>query len=212
MLAPACQNLPTAGTEVAEALTRRQVSRVFHDRLEGLNRDGADRLAEELMELCEQFRFDPAFILSVIHAESSFRPRVVSSAGAVGLMQVMPSTARFVARRYRLPYRGVASLSEPGTNLSLGIRYLDYLRTRYDGQMAHVLAAYNLGPTRYDRILSSVRHYEDQMSHRAVAKLPTVKRYVETVRQGVAKMREHASSSHPAEGLPVVVAGDSVGS
>lgn len=115
----------------------------------------ARRLALHLIQVCRRYRFDPAFILSMVQVESSFRARVVSSAGAVGLMQLMPATARLVARQERLPYRGTSDLNQPTTNLTLGVAYLAYLRERY----AHLppyfhIAAYNLGPYKLDQLRS----------------------------------------------------------
>ncbi|RYZ93929.1 MAG: lytic murein transglycosylase, partial [Proteobacteria bacterium] len=67
--------------------------------------------------------------------------------GAVGLMQIKPSTAAYVAARYRLNYAGPADLEDPAQNIRLGIAYLAYLKARF-GHSEHYLAAYNLGPAR----------------------------------------------------------------
>lgn len=94
---------------------------------------------------------DPFLIAAVIQVESSFRPSVVSSKGAVGLMQLMPDTARWVAEQ-----RGISSenldLLDPETNVQLGVYYLQYLLQRFPTESA-ALAAYNGGPTNVKRWL-----------------------------------------------------------
>ena len=98
-------------------------------------------------------KFDPAFVLSVIEVESSFRIKVVSSAGAVGLMQVMPATAQVVADRYRIRYTGTRSLTDPFTNVSIGVAYLAHLRDLYRDLSPYFhVAAYNIGPARLDEL------------------------------------------------------------
>lgn len=94
---------------------------------------------------------DPALIAAVIQVESSFRPWVVSTKGAVGLMQLMPETATWVAGQ-----RGLATtdldLTDPEINIQLGVYYLHYLLDRFPTETA-ALAAYNGGPTNVRRWL-----------------------------------------------------------
>jgi soluble lytic murein transglycosylase-like protein len=83
----------------------------------------------------------------MIHVESSFKPHAVSKVGAVGLMQFLPSTAKYIAKRYRIKYRKGRELRDPFLNLTLGVHYLAYLRRAFE-TTDQALAAYNLGPTR----------------------------------------------------------------
>ena len=78
---------------------------------------------------------DPALIKAVIHAESAFNPRAVSPKGALGLMQLMPGTARMM---------GVPNAFVPEHNIEGGARYLAQLIKRH-GRVDHALAAYNAG-------------------------------------------------------------------
>ncbi len=137
-------------------ITAQRLARVFENHLEPKPSVGEARaLAEHLLELCRKHRFDPAFILSLVQVESSFRSHVVSPAGAVGLMQLMPATARVVARRYRLPWRGIEALREPRVNLAYGMAYLGELRDRYADLPPYFhIAAYNLGPSKLDQLRS----------------------------------------------------------
>lgn len=77
---------------------------------------------------------------------------VRSSAGATGLMQLMPKTARSVSKRMRIPYSS-KKLIDPAYNIQLGSRYLQYLLKRYDGNRVLATAAYNAGPGNVNRWL-----------------------------------------------------------
>ncbi len=90
----------------------------------------------------------PELVLSVIRRESAFYPQAVSRVGARGLMQLMPATAREVARRNGLPYREAALLAEPSYNLRLGALHLKELQEDFGGYMPFVAVAYNAGPRR----------------------------------------------------------------
>ena len=99
---------------------------------------------------------DPALIAAVIYAETKFDPRP-SSAGAEGLMQILPQTAEFLARRSGATTFSVSDLATPQVNIAYGSYYLRYLLDRYDGQEVLALAAYNGGETNVDRWLADER-------------------------------------------------------
>ncbi len=89
--------------------------------------------------LSEREDLDPALVMALVHVESRFHPTVVSQRGAVGLMQINPSTARHL---------GLADPTDPEANLKAGIKYLSSLRRMFDNDIRLMLAAYNAGPTR----------------------------------------------------------------
>lgn len=89
-------------------------------------------------------------VLAVIREESNFRPDVESVAGAIGLMQLMPATAKYIGKTIRLTV-SVDQLVDPELNVRLGAAYLKRLLKRYDGNMYYALAAYNGGPTNVKR-------------------------------------------------------------
>lgn len=91
--------------------------------------------------------------LGVARSESLFMRDVRSSAGAIGLMQLMPSTGRKVARQIKLPYSGLDTLTDPHKNIRLGTSYLGDMAERYSGNRVLATAAYNAGPHRVDRWL-----------------------------------------------------------
>jgi len=88
--------------------------------------------------------------LAVMREESSFRPEIESPAGAVGLMQLMPSTAKYVAKTIRAHYEP-SLLFEPDFNVKLGVAYLNRLLRQYKGNLHYTLAAYNGGATNVQR-------------------------------------------------------------
>ncbi|HVS29105.1 MAG TPA: lytic transglycosylase domain-containing protein [Solirubrobacteraceae bacterium] len=97
---------------------------------------------------------DPALIAAVIFAESKFVDQT-SSAGATGLMQITPDTARFIARRSGATRFTTADLATPQVNISYGAYYLRYLLDRYNGNAVKALAAYNGGIGNVDRWIAT---------------------------------------------------------
>ncbi|HEV3036031.1 MAG TPA: lytic transglycosylase domain-containing protein [Solirubrobacteraceae bacterium] len=95
-------------------------------------------------------RLDPALIAAVIYAETKFEPRP-SSAGAEGLMQILPSTAYYLARLSGGSSFTASDLSEPSVNVAYGSYYLRYLLDHYGGNEMLAVAAYNGGETNVDR-------------------------------------------------------------
>jgi soluble lytic murein transglycosylase len=93
---------------------------------------------------------DPALLAAVVYVESRFDPNASSDAGAVGLMQLLPETAKGIALRTGGTRFVVADLRDPEINVRYGSWYLDHLRARY-GQMRTVLAAYHAGQGNVDR-------------------------------------------------------------
>lgn len=95
-------------------------------------------------------RLDPALIAAVIYAETKFNPRR-SPAGAVGLMQILPQTADFLAHRSGATTFTVADLATPEVNIAYGSYYLRYLLDEYGGSETLALAAYNGGEANVNR-------------------------------------------------------------
>lgn len=99
---------------------------------------------------------DPALVAAVIYAETKFDPRP-SSAGAEGLMQMLPQTALFLARRSGATTFRVSDLENPAVNITYGSYYLRYLLDEYRDNEVLALAAYNGGETNVNRWLAAAR-------------------------------------------------------
>ena len=102
----------------------------------------------------------PAYVASVIMAESSYRTDAVSSVGARGLMQIMPATGEWIAGKFDDEYN-VDSLFDPETNIRYGCWYLGFLMSRYDGNMSCSSAAYHAGQGKVDEWLKDPAYSAD---------------------------------------------------
>jgi soluble lytic murein transglycosylase len=96
---------------------------------------------------------NPALVAAVIYAETKFDPRT-SPTGALGLMQIEPATAEFLAQRSGATAFSLADLAHPATNIAYGCYYLRYLLNRYRHSETLALAAYNGGETNVDNWLA----------------------------------------------------------
>jgi soluble lytic murein transglycosylase len=98
-----------------------------------------------------RYGIDPFFMAALIRQESSFNPRATSVAGAMGLMQVMPSTGRQLARPLGIRGFTSAMLHQPDINVRIGAKHLADAIAEWKGRSDYVLAAYNAGSTRVAR-------------------------------------------------------------
>jgi len=104
-----------------------------------IDRDGVEKMVREA---AERHRVDPALVRAVIETESNWNPSARSRKGAMGLMQLIPTTAQ----RF-----GVNDAFNPKQNVDAGVRYLKMLLERYNGNLDLALAAYNAGEGAVDR-------------------------------------------------------------
>jgi len=98
---------------------------------------------------------ETALLLALMRQESGFSVQAVSHAGARGLMQLMPATARSVARQINLPFSKNRLMSDPEYNMKLGRAYISGLLNKYDNSYVLALAAYNAGPSRVKKWLKA---------------------------------------------------------
>lgn len=114
----------------------------------GISTSQAKKLAKIISEECDNYELDPFLILAVIQVESNFSSGAVSKKGAIGLMQVMPSTAEYLARKLGISVSGGKELRDPFLNVRLGIYYISLLEDRFNN-IEHALVAYNYGPNKF---------------------------------------------------------------
>jgi soluble lytic murein transglycosylase-like protein len=118
----------------------------LRDNARSLSADEVDRTARVLVREARDRGFEPGLVLAVIEIESQFDAFAVSHAGAMGLMQLMPATAAYLAERHGVDWYGPRTLFDPAANVLLGVAYLEELRENFD-ELATALAAYNYGPS-----------------------------------------------------------------
>ena len=131
-------------------------SRITEDRYHELPPDILRRIwpnfyAGQVREAAREHDIDPALLWAVIRQESVFDSDVTSSANARGLMQIIPSTGRALARRLRVDDFDSDDLYEPGLNIRLGARYVNDLLDRFDSKVDFMAAGYNAGPSNVSR-------------------------------------------------------------
>ena len=119
-----------------------------------------DKYHANIIAASQTHQIEPALIKAIIHAESSFRPEVISKVGAIGLMQLMPATAQEL---------GVKKPLQVQQNIDGGTRYLAWLLQKFHGNIELASAAYNAGP-------STVKKYN------GVPPYPETQAYVERVK------------------------------
>lgn len=99
-------------------------------------------LEDAVARYAQEFQLSPALLMAIMKAESDFNPTVISKAGAVGLMQLIPETAI---------RHGVRNLYDTRENIAGGAKHLRYLLDRFHGNVRLALAAYNAGERKVDR-------------------------------------------------------------
>jgi hypothetical protein len=130
-----------------------------------------------IVDTADDHSIEPALVKAVVHVESLFNPRARSSKGAMGLMQLMPGTAK----RF-----GVKNAYTPSENIGAGAQYLKFLLKRYDGNESLALAAYNAGEGCVDSYGRIPPYQETQNYVRRVLKVRELYRCVDAGKKGCA--------------------------
>lgn len=133
-----------AGSEISD------IRDFLETRPTGLTRAEVDRLARTIVAEARRNGLDPVLVMALIHVESRFNNFAVSPVGALGLMQLLPSTGEEIAAELGVAWYGPQTLFDPIANVRLGVAYLRQLSQRYE-DLPTALAAYNWGPGRIDR-------------------------------------------------------------
>jgi soluble lytic murein transglycosylase len=150
--------------------------------------------AYPVVDLGSTGAIERALALSLTRQESSFQTNVVSPAGALGLMQLMPDTARAVAARLGQPYDNARLTRDPAYNVALGSQFLGEMLERFGGSYELALAAYNAGPNRVARWLETIGDPRgggiDMIDWIELIPFRETRNYVQRVMEGVAVYRD----------------------
>lgn len=132
---------------------------------------------------------DPYLVFAVIRAESAFRVEAQSSAGARGLMQLMPDTAREIAAQMQVQVQGPEDIMDPELNVRMGCWYLARLSREFDGRLPPAIAAYNAGRGKVREWLESGT-WDGALHTSADIPFPETRRYVQKVMADYAMYRQ----------------------
>ncbi len=130
-------------TELEEKL---KILQVIEDFQIGFNDKEKAELTDVIFSECNKYDYDPLFLMSLILTESDFRRDQVSSRGAQGLMQILPSTGRELAGKIGIDWKGEKTLNEAELNIQMGSRHLFELILKFK-DVREALLSYNMGET-----------------------------------------------------------------
>ncbi|MGN1201478.1 MAG: lytic transglycosylase domain-containing protein [Candidatus Caccovivens sp.] len=133
---------------------------------------------EEVASACNQYDVDKAIVFSVINVESHFNKNAISSRGAVGLMQVMPSTAQYLAEQLNL---NEYDLTNPEDNILFGTYYIHVLLKKFEN-IETALCAYNAGPTNVKGWLADAEKSDDGITLKNIP-FEETRNYIEKYRK-----------------------------
>ncbi|MBQ3053530.1 MAG: lytic transglycosylase domain-containing protein [Clostridia bacterium] len=112
------------------------------------------KYSDYVEKYAENYKIDKYLVYSIIKAESEFKFNARSEKGAVGLMQIMPSTGKEIAQKLGIENFSEEVLLNPEININIGCYYLSYLLNKYDGNIKTAVAAYNAGYGNVDNWLA----------------------------------------------------------
>ena len=127
------------------------VALIFFSQTQSCSGNRERKYLSSVIEYSYEYGVAPELVLAVIKAESNFKADAISEKGAVGLMQIMPSTASYIAQK--VGYSCEIDLKNPDCNIALGCAYLSYLQTRFEDKDV-CICAYNAGEGKVSKWLS----------------------------------------------------------
>ncbi|ABY93426.1 Lytic transglycosylase, catalytic [Thermoanaerobacter pseudethanolicus ATCC 33223] len=128
----------------------------------------------------KEYGVDPYLVFAVIKVESNFKSNAISSKNAIGLMQILPETGEWIAKKIGIKNYSNNMLFEPKYNIQMGTWYLSYLLKNFNGNMQLAIAAYNGGSGNVDAWLKDKKFSKDGKQLHAVP-FPETNRYIKKV-------------------------------
>ncbi len=116
---------------------------------------------EEILAFSKEYGLDPHMVMGIIWVESKFRPEATSGKEAMGLMQIIPDTGKWIAGKLEVEGYGQEDLYDPETNIRFGCWYFSYLLKVFEGDVELALASYNGGMGNVAKWLKDSRYSLD---------------------------------------------------
>lgn len=136
-------------TLLYQELTLKQIEAYIHAQNPKLDQK---KLALAIINVSRKYNYDPIFILAIIKTESRFNPNAVGTSGEIGLMQIRPSTAEWIAKKKKFIWVNREELFDPEYNIHLGALYFKYLKKSLKSKASDYITAYNMGPSNLRRL------------------------------------------------------------
>lgn len=138
---------------------------------------------KEILKYSREYDLDPSLVASIINTESSFKEDIVSKQGAIGLMQIMPQTAKYISNLMGENEFKTEMLFDPEKNINYGCYYLKYLFARFENEKVS-LSAYNAGEGNVSKWLKDEKYSDDGITLKSMPYYETLN-YVEKIENGV---------------------------
>lgn len=142
------KRLPTAFQENknAEQIVSQVVLEIVRESLPKKYKGQSEKITKTIILEANKYGMDPLLLTSVIKHESNFNPLAIGMVGEIGLMQIRPTTAKWLNDEFKIVKQ--VNLKNPVTNIKIGAYFLNKLRNKFDQNGRHYLSAYNMGATK----------------------------------------------------------------
>lgn len=125
------------------------------------HRSKSFRITRAILKESAKYNFDPVFVAAIIKTESRYNPHAIGKVGEIGLMQIRPETAAWIAEKMGLDFKAANDLRDPVKNIQIGVAYMDYLRGTFPDKAYRYIAAYNMGPKNVRKLLAQEKKPQD---------------------------------------------------
>lgn len=139
------KRLPSAFQENknAEQIVSQLVLEIVRESLPKDYKNQSEKVAKTIIEEANKYEMDPLFLSSIIKHESGFNPLSIGLVGEIGLMQIRPTTAKWLNDKHKIVKK--VNLKNPVINIKIGAFFLNKLRGKFDNNSRYYMSAYNMG-------------------------------------------------------------------
>jgi soluble lytic murein transglycosylase len=135
--------------------------------IKGKTKRSDKEIVNAIIRHADKAGFDPLFVMAMIEQESRYNTQAIGRHGEIGLMQVRPPTARWIAKKKGVKFKSDNSLKDPIVNIKIGVLYLQYLGSNFKS-VPHRITAYNMGPLNMRKV---IRAKQKKMSNTYYAEI-----------------------------------------